>query len=95
MNLDILYEEEASMIFRFKDSSEIYCVTTLNLQLLESYSIDDVDGLVDLLTMKKIPPALLSDSNLDTVIIQKGRNYRLNKLDELFQLAIKRRWENV
>lgn len=93
VNIDDLYVDKCLMTFRYHDGSEVQCIVTLNQQILQRLSLDSVDGFVDLLSYKIIPMELFTET--ETVYIELGEEPKLSFLDEFFQEAIKRRWEDI
>lgn len=93
MSVDDLYKGKCLITFRYSDGSEVQCISTLNEELLKNLALDHVDGLVDLITRKIIPNELFYD--IGDIFIELDKTTNLSILDELFQNAIKRRWEDA
>lgn len=93
MFVDDLYQGKCLITFRYSDGSEVQCISTLNEELLKNLALDHIDGLVDLITRKIIPNELFYD--IKDIFIELNKTPNLSILDELFQNAIKRRWEDA
>ena len=93
INVDKLYDGYCVISFKYADGSEVQCVSTLNLNLLESLGLSDIDGIIDLITYKIIPDNMFLD--IDDIVIKEGKEISLTSLDNLFQMSIKRRWEHA
>jgi hypothetical protein len=94
MDYEPLFHGRCVLTVRFKDGSEIQSITTLNRDILESLELEKVDGLVDLINLKLIPPELIARNDTQ-VVITPGTKLTLNPLDALFQDSIKRYWESA
>jgi hypothetical protein len=94
MNYEPLFNGRCVLTIRFFDGSEIQSITTLNKDILESLELDKVDGLVDLISLKLIPPELIAREDTK-ITITPGTRLSLNPLDALFQDSIKRYWESA
>jgi hypothetical protein len=91
--IDDLYKGKCLVTLRYSDGSEIQCISTLKEEILQNLSLDYVDGLVDLLTMKIIPNDIMLE--VDSVTVELNKNILLSPLDETFIDAIKGRWEDA
>lgn len=91
--VDELYNGECLVTLTYPDGSEIQCISTLNRDILANRGLLSVDGLVDLSTNKIIPSDLIIE--VDSIDVQIGKRKNLSPLDKTFELAIKRRWEDV
>ena len=92
-DIDMLYNGYCIISFKYEDSSEVQCVSTLNLEILKNLGLSHIDGFIDLLTYKLIPDDMFL--NISNISIKEGKETTLGNLDSFFQMQIKRRWQNV
>lgn len=85
--LDKMYD----VVFTFEDGSEILCAVTLNERILASRGWNTIDGFIDFLSGRVIPPSLFS---IPFTIYEYG-TYKLNTLDEIFNNGGKISWQKL
>lgn len=86
--LGILFEGIATIIFKFPDGTTLRVTTTLKPDTLASYGVQDIDGIVDLDTLKVIP-----DSYFELEFeIYRGVVPLSSELDAKFNLGGKVSW---
>lgn len=79
------------IVFTFEDGSEILCAVTLNEDILTSMGWNNVDGFIDILSGRVIPPGLFS---MPFTIHEQG-TYKLSSLDEIFNDGGKLSWQKL
>lgn len=88
-DIKLLQKGYCVLTIKYSDNSQVQCITTLNLELLHKLNLDYIDGFVDILSRKEIPPELLITNE---VSIKEGTQLTLSKLDLLFLKGIKEGW---
>lgn len=92
MNTDLLFKGFCRLRIIYPDNSEVQCITTLDQNELSKMNLDYVDGFVDVITRREIPPELLTTQR---IVIEEGATLSLSTLDALFQNAIKNTWRKI
>lgn len=83
-----LFKRICTVIFTLGDGSKIICRVTLNSEILAENGMLDVDGFVDLMSMREIPEELFEQ---EFEICED--THKISNLDKMFQDGGKLQWK--
>ncbi len=86
-----LFDRICDIVFTLEDNSEVLCTVTLNDEILASKGWKSVDGFIDLITGRVIPPDLFSIP----FNIYEHDTYKLSPLDKIFNDGGKISWQKL